>query len=45
MESFTYFYESIITQKKTLLIRMNDDISYCLGQLIYEYYIILSFKV
>jgi len=44
MENFVYFYESI-TQKKKLLIRMNDNISHCLGQLIYEYYIILSFKV
>jgi len=41
MESFTYFYESITTQKKALLIRINDDISHCLGQ----YYIILSFKI
>ena len=44
MESFMYFYESITT-KKILLMRMNDDIPYCLGQLVYEYYVILSFKV
>jgi len=45
MESFMHFYESVTTKKKTLLMRMNDDISHYLGQLIYEYYIILSFKV
>ena len=44
MESFMYFFESITIKKKTLLIRMNDDILHCLGQLIYEYYIILSFN-
>ena len=44
MESFMHFYESVTT-KKTLFMRMNDNISHYLGQLIYEYYIILSFKV
>jgi hypothetical protein len=37
-----HFYESITTKKKILLMRMNDDIPHCLGQLVYEYYIILS---
>jgi hypothetical protein len=39
-----YFYEQIII--KTLHMRMNDIIiSHRLGQLLYKYYINLSFKV
>jgi hypothetical protein len=39
-----HFYEQITA--KTLHMRMNNvDISHCLGQLVFKYYIILSFKV
>jgi hypothetical protein len=44
MKNFMHFYEQITT--KTLHMRMNDvDISFRLGQLVCEYYIILSFKI
>jgi hypothetical protein len=44
MKNFMHFYEQITT--KTLHIRMNDvDISFRLGQLVCEYFFILSFKV
>jgi len=39
-----HFYEQITT--KTLFMRMNNvDISHRLDQLVYKYYVILSFKV
>jgi len=39
-----HFYEQITT--KTLHMKMNDiDISHCLGQLLYKYFVNLSFKV